>query len=171
MAIVALIGSIPLRAEANAGVPLVVTMRGTKTGVSRPLASQIRRRMVDALGPLRSSRAWRAALHTAGLSPSDELPIADITRAAQSVGADHLLDLSVYRKQESWVLMARLIRVADGRVLRRQLYPYKSMNAAGMRWHAKQIVAMTAETLASESQRQGASTAGGAASATTGTSN
>lgn len=154
VAVFAAVSAAPLSVAAAAqGAPLVVTMRGSSNEeVTKPLAREIRRGLVDVLGPLRSSRAWRAAVRTMGLSPSDSLEVEDMAKAARAVGAEHLLDMTVYRQKQLWVLQVRLIRVADARVLRRPRYPYASMNVTGQRWHAKQIIDLVVKTLAQEAR-------------------
>lgn len=135
--------------------PLVVTMRGSPTPANKPLARTVRRSLAEKLGPLRSSKAWRAAVRRAGLSPRDPLEVEQLAAGARAVGARYLLDMSVYRYQSQWVLEVRLIRAADARVLRRPRYPFKSMGPAALDWHVKQIVGVTLRTLAQYAARGG----------------
>ena len=147
----AIVGAASLSATVQAAplkrAPLVVTTRGSSNAVTKPLSRDIRRQLVEALGPLTSSRALHRVAVRMAPSAGDRAQPGTLARAARSVGARHLLDLNTYRAQGQWMLQVRLIRASDGRVLRKPRYPYKSMSDVARGWHVKQIVAMTLETL------------------------
>ena len=134
-------------AAAGEKTALVVTTRGVSNITTKLVARRIRRRFVEEMGPLRSSRALQKVLSDMGLAPDALSDPGHFAQAARTIGARHVLDLNVYRTDSQWVLQARLIRASDGRVLRKPRYPFTSMGPSSQRWHAKHIVRMTLQTL------------------------
>lgn len=137
-----------LRAQGTAA-ELVVNVRGPSSQDARALGRSVRRRLADAVGPLKSSRQWKRSLRSLGLSGPEKNRAVNIARAGRMVGANHILDLKVFSEEGQRMLKVRLIRTFDGTIrMRRHLRFARGRTAAANL--ADRVIRLSLLTLARE---------------------
>lgn len=113
------------------GIRVVVDVRGKHKGSRAKVGKAIRRRMVDAIGPLVPSRELDGAKKKLRLSGVRAHSPANLARAGLEIGAEHIVDVYVKRVRRGAQIRVRLIDVATEKIAFEQVTKIDNVKKQG----------------------------------------